>query len=175
MFQSAFKEIYLLPSTIGISITTCWIGFKGYVKSQTEVKGFSVTPIRTGNINSNPKEAEKILSIMKSQKPYLNPDLDLTGLSELANMNLKVTSHLINHDLKTNFYEFVNKFRVEEFKYLVQGKDSDKFSLLGLAFECGFNSKSTFNHIFKKFTGQTPKEFYLQCKNKSERKPSDDY
>ena len=88
-------------------------------------------------------------------------------------MNPKVTSHLINHDLKTNFYEFVNKYRVEEFKYRLQREDSDKFTLLGLAYECGFNSKSTFNHTFKKFTGQTPKEYFIQCKNKSERKHSD--
>ncbi len=174
IFQSAFKEIYFLPTSIGISITTCWIGFKGYVKSQTEAKGFSETPVRTGNIKYNPEEAEKILFIMRSQKPYLNPDLDLAGLSELANMNLKVTSHLINHDLKTNFYEFINKYRVEEFKYRVQRKESDKFSLLGLAYECGFNSKSTFNSTFKKLTGQTPKEFFIQCKTKSERKHSGD-
>jgi AraC-like DNA-binding protein len=64
--------------------------------------------------------------------------------------------------------------RVEEFKFRVQGKDSDKFSLLGLAYECGFNSKSTFNYTFKKFTGKTPKEFFFRCKIKSERKHSDD-
>ena len=174
IFQNALKEIYFLPSSIGISITTCWIGFKGYVKSQTETKGFSVTPKKPDIGNTNPKEAEKILSIMKSQKPYLNPDLDLTGLSELANINLKATSRLINHDLKTNFYEFINKYRVEEFKFRVQGKDSEKFSLLGLAYECGFNSKSTFNYTFKKLTGKTPKEYYFQYKKKSERKHSDD-
>lgn len=173
IFQSAFKEIYFMPSVIGISITTCWIGFKGYVKSQPEAKGFSITPMKTVKWNSKPKEAEKILSLMEIQKPYLNPDLDLTRLSEHLNMNPKVTSQLINHDLGTNFYEFVNKYRVEEFKYRVQREDSDKFSLLGLAYECGFNSKSTFNHTFKKFTGQTPSEYYIQCKNKSERKQSD--
>lgn len=174
IFQSAFKEIYFLPSNIGISITTCWIGFMGYIKSQTDANGFSATPKKAIIRNSNPENAEKIISVMKSQKPYLNSDLDLTRLSELVNMNLKAISHLINHTLKTNFYELVNRYRVEEFKYRVRQADSGKYSLLGLAYECGFNSKSTFNSTFKKFTGQTPKEYYFQFKNKSERKHPDD-
>ena len=118
-----------MPSHIGISVTTCWIGFVGYIKSQTEAKGFSAVPQKIEIEYSNPNEVEKILSLMKSKKPYLNPELDLTGLSELANINPKATSRLINHDLKTNFYEFINRYRVEEFKFRVQGKDSDKFSL----------------------------------------------
>ena len=49
-----------------------------------------------------------------------------------------------------NFYEFVNKHRVEEFKQRIQQPDRDQLTLLGHAFDCGFNSKSTFNHIFNK-------------------------
>jgi len=173
-FQNTLMEVYFFPSNIGLSIITCWIGFKGYVQSQTEAKGFLSIPMKTDNIKSNPEKAEIILSVMKNQKPYLNPELDLTKLSEYANMNPKLVSQIINNDLKTNFYEFVNKYRVEEFKNHIHRKNCDKFSLLGIAFECGFNSKSTFNHIFKKFTGQTPKEYYNQLKNKSERKHSDD-
>ncbi len=165
IFKSAFKEIYFMPSFIGVSITTCWIGFIGYVKSQPETKGFSIIPMKTVKWNTKPEEAEKIISLMETEKPYLNPDLDLTRLSEHLKMNPKVTSHIINQDLKTNFYEFVNTYRVEEFKKRLQDEDSNKFSLLGLAYECGFNSKSTFNYIFKKYTGQTPREYYLQYKN----------
>jgi AraC-like DNA-binding protein len=116
---------------------------------------------------SRPKEANEILALMENQKPYLNPELDLSMLSKQVNINSKVTSYILNHELKTNFYEFVNKYRVEEFKNRVRQKDSEKFSLLGLAYECGFNSKSTFNLVFKKFTGQTPKKYYIQGKNKS--------
>jgi AraC-like DNA-binding protein len=173
IFQNAFKEIYFLPSFIGISITTCWIGFKGYVTSQTNATGFLASAVKHRLQNSNPGEAEKIIRYMESHKPYLNPDLDLAKLSELVSMNPKVTSHLINHDLNTNFYEFVNKYRVNEFKYRIEQDDGCKYSLLGLAYDCGFNSKSTFNYIFKKFTGQTPTEYSKQYKNKSERKLSD--
>ncbi len=167
-FQNTLKEMYFLPSNIGLAIITCWLGFKGYLKSQTDAKGFSSTPIKIDKRDVNIKEAKKIVLLMENQKPYLNPDLDLTGLSELVKMKPKVTSHLINHELKTNFYGFVNKYRVEEFKYRLQRDDSDKLSLLGLAYECGFNSKSTFNYVFKKITSQTPREYCNQYKNRSE-------
>ena len=165
IFDHTLKEFYFLPSFIGLSIITCWIGFKGYIKSQTEVSGFSKASTKTNSRNSNPKEAQKIVSLMNSLKPFLNPELDLSSLSELVNLNPKVTSQIINHDLQTNFYEFVNKHRVEEFKQRVQLADSDKMTLLGHAFESGFNSKSTFNHVFKKFTGKTPREYHLSVKN----------
>lgn len=164
-FQDAFKEFYFLPTNIGLSIITSWIGFKGYIKSQTDVSGFLKTSLKTETSPSNPEEAKLITDLMTTQKPYLNPDLDLQKLSELAGLNLKKISRIINHDLHMNFYEFVNKHRVEEFKQRLQQSDCDKLTLLGHAFECGFNSKSTFNHIFKKVTEQTPREYYLKCKN----------
>lgn len=164
-FQNTYKESYLLPSFIGLSIITSWIGFKGYVKSQTEVSGFSQIPIKSESKSAKPEEVQKIIFIMTRDKPYLNPDLDLLKLSQLANLNPKITSYIINHDLKMNFYEFVNKYRVEEFKQRVQQPDRDRLTLLGHAYESGFNSKSTFNFVFKKFTGQTPRDYYLQFNN----------
>ena len=165
IFQNAFRDFYFLPINIGLSVITTWIGFIGYTKSQTEVSGFSKTSLKTEMIPSNPEQAEKIRSLMASQKPYLNPDLDLPKLSELAGINSKTISRIINHDLQMNFYEFVNKYRVEEFKQRLQQSDCDQLTLLGHAFECGFNSKSTFNHIFKKYTDQTPREYYKKFKN----------
>jgi len=164
-FLKTLKEFYFLPAFIGLSIITCWIGFKGYIKSQTEASGFSKSPKKTEPGLSNPEEVQKIVALMNNVKPYLNPDLDLLKLSELANLNLKTTSYIINHDLHMNFYEFVNKHRVEEFKQRIRQPDRDKLTLLGHAYESGFNSKSTFNYVFKKFTGQTPREYYLQCNN----------
>jgi AraC-like DNA-binding protein len=115
--------------------------------------------------STNPEEANIITELIKSRKPYLNPDLDLQKLSELAAVNPKTISRVINQDLHMNFYEFVNSHRVEEFKQRLKQSDSDQLTLLGHAYECGFNSKSTFNHIFKKNTGQTPREYYQNCEN----------
>jgi len=173
VFQNAFKELYFLPTHIGLSIITTWIGLIGYIKSQTEVSGFLKTSLKTDTVPINPEEVKLITDLMDTQKPYLNPDLDLLKLSELAKLNPKITSRIINHDLHMNFYEFVNKHRVEEFKQRLQQSDHDQLTLLGHAFECGFNSKSTFNHIFKKYTQQTPREYYHKVKNESEQKHSD--
>lgn len=165
VFHDAYKEVYFLPTHIGISVITCWIGFKGYMKSQIEAYGFSKKALNSEAKPSNPQEAQKIVNLMTTNRPYLNPDLDLQLLSKLANMNPKVVSHIINHDLKSNFYEFVNKYRINEFKQRVQKKDRNKFTILAHAFESGFNSKSTFNYVFKKFTGRTPGEYYRQFEN----------
>jgi AraC-like DNA-binding protein len=67
-----------------------------------------------------------------------------------------------------NFYDLINSFRVEEFKSRLQSAEKDKMSLLGHAYESGFNSKSTFNHVFKKITQQTPSQYFKTIKNTSE-------
>ncbi len=68
-------------------------------------------------------------------------------------------SQIINEKEGKSFYDFVNSFRVEEFKRLVKDSKNKQFTLLALAYDCGFNSKSSFNRYFKKNTGKTPSEF----------------
>ena len=105
---------------------------------------------------------------MEAQKPYLDPDLDLTKLAELLEMNPKQLSQIINRSFSKNFYEFVNDYRIEAFKKRLVAPESEKLTLLGQAFECGFKSKSTFNDVFKKSTGKTPSAYLKQMKNRSE-------
>lgn len=173
VFQNKFRELYFFPTNILLSLVTTWIGFVGYIKSQIEVSGFSKTTFKQEQKSSDPEGAKLILEMMKNKKPYINPDLSLQKLSEITGLNSKSISRIINQDLQMNFYEFVNKYRVEEFKGRLEQPDSQNFTLLAHAFECGFNSKSTFNHIFKKYAKKTPREYYLELKNKSEGKNSD--
>jgi AraC-like DNA-binding protein len=74
-------------------------------------------------------------------------------------MNRGQLSQLINDGLGDNFYDFVNKYRVDEVKRLMTDPKAKNFNLLGIALEAGFKSKSTFNLIFKRFTGLTPSEY----------------
>jgi AraC-like DNA-binding protein len=67
----------------------------------------------------------------------------------------------------------VNLYRVDAFKKRIQEPGVEKLTLLGLAYECGFNSKSTFNEVFKKTTGQTPSQYVKSLKKRSEKKHSD--
>ena len=110
-----------------------------------------------------PEEAknlhQQLLTLMATEKPYLEPKLSLAQLAESLGVLPNHLSQIINQYEGKNFYDFVNTYRVDEFIALAK-KDTDKnFNLLGLAFEAGFNSKSSFNQVFKKIKGQTPSQF----------------
>ena len=105
------------------------------------------------------KYAEQVRNYMAEQKPFLNPDLNLAQLSAELNIPSHHLSQVINKNIGRNFFDFVNQYRVEEVQSRIVNPEFRKFSILGIAFDCGFNSKSAFNRVFKKFTGLTPSEF----------------
>ena len=104
------------------------------------------------------KFTKYLQEFMVSEKPHLNNELSLYDLADKLHVKAHYLSHILNNVLKTNFYEFVNYYRVEELKKQLQ-ENKQKFSILGLAFESGFNSKSTANRIFKNYTGKTPSQY----------------
>lgn len=103
-----------------------------------------------------------LLKIMETDKPYLNSELTLRQLADKLSMSTHNLSEILNTRLKKNFYDFINHYRVEEVKRRLAEKESDNFSLIAIAFDAGFNSKSAFNTIFKKHTGTTPSQFKRQ-------------
>lgn len=96
--------------------------------------------------------------IMEIQKPYLDSELNLIKLAEMLSVSTHHLSYVINTGFEKNFFQYVNEFRVEYAKKLLKEPNS-KLSILGIAYESGFNSKTSFNTTFKKMTGQTPSEF----------------
>jgi AraC-like DNA-binding protein len=105
------------------------------------------------------QHAEKLRDHMKSSKSYLNPDLSLSQLAAELNISSHYLSQVINEQFNLNFFDFVNRYRVEAFKEKAKDPELRNYSLLGIAFECGFNSKSAFNRIFKQATGLTPSQY----------------
>jgi len=105
---------------------------------------------------------EKLLLLMQQEKPYLDSELTLPKLAAWLSMNTYQASYLINTCFAENFYSYINRYRLEECKRMLSGKEYDHLSILGIAFECGFNSKTTFNTAFKKYTSLSPKEFKSQ-------------
>ncbi|OFY43488.1 MAG: quinolinate synthetase [Bacteroidetes bacterium GWF2_40_14] len=101
----------------------------------------------------------RINDVMQLNKPYLDSELNLIKLSELLSVTPHQLSYVINTGFSGNFFHFINKFRVEEAKKLLLDNKKDNLSILGIAYESGFNSKTSFNTTFKKITGQTPSEF----------------
>jgi AraC-like DNA-binding protein len=102
---------------------------------------------------------QSLLRLMEEKRPYTDPDLTLAGLAERLDMTSHNLSEVINTKIGQTFFDFINKYRVEKVARDLRDPDKRNLKLLALAFEAGFNSKSSFNSIFKRFTGRTPSEF----------------
>jgi len=103
---------------------------------------------------------QKLTQLMQKKKPYIKNDLLINDLATEFDVHPNYLSQVINEKEGRNFYEFVNHYRLEEFKRLITIPKNRQLTLLSLAFECGFNSKSSFNRYFKKSTGQTPSQYF---------------
>ena len=101
---------------------------------------------------------EKLLALMVDEQPWLEPELTLAELAHRLRTNTSLLSHVINTGCGQNFNDFVNRYRVAEAERKLQNPRLAHYSLVGIALESGFNSKSTFNRVFKKLTGRTPGE-----------------
>lgn len=103
--------------------------------------------------------AERLSEHMKLAKPYLDSRLSLKKLSEDLEVYPKDLSQVINENFKKNFFNYVNAYRVEEFKNRVLDPKNDTYTLIAIAYDCGFNTKSAFYRIFRQSTGMTPSAY----------------
>nr|WP_299173097.1 helix-turn-helix domain-containing protein [uncultured Allomuricauda sp.] len=108
--------------------------------------------------------ADELIQYMRLKKPYLNPVLSIRELSEELNVHPKNLSRVINENFGKNFFNFVNDFRVVEFKARIRDPENSNYTLIAIAYDCGFNTKSSFNSIFKRTTGMTPSAYKAQFK-----------
>jgi len=104
-----------------------------------------------------------LLELMAEQKPYLEPKLTLNTLANLLAISPNHLSQIINQYEQQNFNDFINRYRIEEF--IKRASENNNFSFLVHALDSGFNSKSTFNSVFKKQKGVTPSQFMSNYNN----------
>lgn len=162
---------------VGIALSMMLVAFGFYAFRQTAI--FSNMTAGGYRIESVPKNdnqpaayaksgldaqkmenlANQVVERMENKKLFLNEDLSLAMLAEQCKISQAQLSQVINQHFHINFYDFVNRYRVEEAKKKLVSPDFDQLSILGVAFECGFKSKSSFNRYFKKYTGIAPTEF----------------
>jgi len=99
----------------------------------------------------------KLLSYFKEDEPFLNPQLNLQFVAQVLELNNNKISFLINQAFDVNFNDFVNSYRLEHFKLIALDSNNSHLTILGLAYDSGFNSKTVFNTYFKKIEGVTPR------------------
>jgi YesN/AraC family two-component response regulator len=109
--------------------------------------------------------AASITRLMEVSKPYLQSELTLQDLADMLAIPSYQVTQSINEGLSKNFYDLVNGYRVEEAKRLLADPASRNSKILTVGMDAGFNSKTTFNTVFKKFTGLTPSEYKEQQLN----------
>jgi AraC-like DNA-binding protein len=168
------------------SLLFYYIGFKGYLNTIKTTLSFrlavvdntpfyllqhhdQVTSIAVNEAADDKKNPiawadweSKILDLIHQQRIYLNPRLTLTDIADLLDTNPTTISRVVNYCFNMNFNDFINHYRVEAMKELLHKGVHQRQTLLGIAYDCGFNSKTTFNRSFKKNTGLSPKDFVAQ-------------
>ncbi len=103
-------------------------------------------------------------ALMTDKKPYLDPNLTLRSLAQIMEIPPNHLSQLLNEGFGKNFSAYVNSYRVEAFKSKAADPAQQHLTILALAFDSGFNSKTVFNTFFKKITGKTPKTYWKELK-----------
>ena len=128
------------------------------LKEATSKKAENCKPIKELESAQN-REIKLLLDFMSDERPFLDPELSIGTLSNKLGLHSHQLSRNINSHFNKNFFEFINEYRIEEFKKLAVDPKNKHFSILGLAMDAGFNSKATFNRFFKNSTGLTPSVF----------------
>jgi len=147
-----------------LSLSIFALGYKGILQREVFYSDLIIPttpaePQLPKHEKPNQELINKLIQFMEEKKPFLDPELSLSSLSKHIGVNRNQLSQLINDGVGENFYDFINKYRVEEVKRLMVDPQKQNYNLLGMALEAGFKSKSTFNLIFKRFTGLTPTEY----------------
>jgi AraC-like DNA-binding protein len=116
--------------------------------------------IKSGLRDDQAKEyLEELISFMDKNKPYLDRDLTIHRLSGLTGIPKHYITQVLNENYKRNFFTFINEYRVQEVIERFSDPKYNHYTILAIAFDAGFNSKTTFNSIFKSQTGMTPSRY----------------
>jgi AraC-like DNA-binding protein len=112
--------------------------------------------------NTKNEYLQRLDKYMKSQKPFLDPEISLEGIAKELSINPRIISQIINESFRKNFRSYINGFRIQESMQRLSEIENSKKTVLEILYDVGFNSKSVFNDEFKKFTGLTPQEYRIK-------------
>ncbi len=182
LFMIVLSVSNLIPSkmlqnmlSLGYLAGTVYLTY--YLLAQKEVYPYEDVQLRSLELIVNPVEEvskprlsteiteelkTKLIYLMETERLFLNSELSLPDLSEKMRVSSHDVSYVLNEGLNTNFYQFINAYRVAEAKQLMLSGKYAHLNILGIAYNAGFNSKTTFNTAFKREMGMSPSAFMKQ-------------
>jgi AraC-like DNA-binding protein len=168
LFLSSKVTITLPIASLGLAqnyVTALfWLGFITlYARSSIKVEDITPAEVFTADTRLkpaiNPNHVSALTALMEVEKVYIDPDLKLQNLAERMGVSPRTLSTVINGHFGCTFFEYVNGYRLQEAKQLLLSPEGQKRPVLDIMYEVGFNSKATFNALFKKAVGLTPTQF----------------
>ncbi len=154
-FNFASNLFYGHPVFIGMAIITYWLAIEGF--SRRKDAALKPIPQLSDKEQKQLKEiAVSIQKIMMEESLYKDPELTLSTLSRKLNQKPYLVTKSLNNILKKKFTDYINELRIEEVKRVLQDPKNNKYTLLSIAYDAGFNSKASFNRAVKKITGKPP-------------------
>jgi len=126
------------------------------IPMKTQVNKYAKSGLTEDQLRTHKRHLD---SIMQSKKEYLRPDLTLPKLAETVGCSVNNLSQVINSGFGTSFFDYLNRYRIEYARKLLESNDSKSSAILTIAFTVGFNSNSAFYSAFKKYVGMTPAQY----------------
>ncbi len=164
MFSFDYKAYW--ASYFALAVMIYFLSIQGFISVQKLSKPLLFVPevqepVKT-DLNNIEQWKNKLDFVITNERPYLRPDLTLNELARLVDTNTSIISKVINTGYQQNFNDFINRLRIEAVIAKMQTHELQRFTLMSIAFDCGFNSKATFNRAFHKFKGCSPSEYLKQ-------------
>lgn len=139
-----------------------WLSIHGYRQAQTLQLLPVVNKVQEISNEELAKVVRQLDEEMQTQKLFKNPELSLMDLSRTVGLPGRTISEAVNSSLNKNFFQYINGYRVKEVQEKLRDPKNSHLKIMSLAYDSGFNSKASFNRIFKSTTGMTPKEYKQQ-------------
>ncbi len=164
-YQLGIKAYY--PLYFLLSVMLIWVSAKAFLRPEAGALADGASILKPLLPAELKQKGIWLKKVVKENRYYQDPELSLSALAEKLDLHTHELSRIINTVLKKSFNDFINEFRVQEVARKMQDQAYDHLTLLGIAFESGFNSKTTFNRNFRQLTGKSPLENKKELKKKA--------